>query len=347
MFCRIPDQVTSLGVSLPSGSPHGRPRPAPSFLPSPFLSSAPSSHRCIFASTPRGRTVRNTFNVSPFSVDIPKPKMLATPFYIIPIPLSIRGPHPQCPVGRPGVHVSSPITGCRTVTRGTQRTSLHPHYTSQQRSPRPPPPILWSVLGPQIKGPHTCQRPPTGFPPLACFNVCFQRYFPATSALMVLSHPFSLRPSGPRSGPHTSIRISPLRVFGQVARRAHVKPLSGGPTRTPATRRRFPPPPSIHRLGPHSNPPPPVCADPPPQQGGAGNRSPMGVCSPIVIPKLDFPLIKDRLSRLLCPRPSARFETGDALCLNRRLTPQGAIHMASPPSTLSLSLLFVRRTDLS
>jgi hypothetical protein len=36
--------------------------------------------------------------------------------------------------------VSSPITGCRTVTRGTQRTSLHPHYTSQQRSPRPPPP---------------------------------------------------------------------------------------------------------------------------------------------------------------------------------------------------------------
>lgn len=52
-------------------------------------------------------------------------------------------------------------TGCRTVTRGTQRTSLHPHYTSQQRSPRPPPPILWSVLGPQIKGLHTCQRPPT------------------------------------------------------------------------------------------------------------------------------------------------------------------------------------------
>jgi hypothetical protein len=256
MFCRIPDQVPSLGVSLPSGSPHGRPRPAPSFLPSPFLSSAPSSYH--------------------------------PPLHIIPIPLSIRGPHPQCPVGRPGVHVSGPITGCRTVTRGTQRTSLHPHYTSQQRSPRPPPPgprphkrLCASTIASHLRALIHPPKPP----PLACFNVCFQRYFPATSALMVLSHPFSLRPSGPRSGPHTSIRISPLRVSGQVARRAHVKPLSGGPTRTPATRRRFPPPPSIHRLGPHSNPPPPVCADPPPQQGGAGNRS-RGVCSPIVIPKL-------------------------------------------------------------
>lgn len=59
-FCRIPDQVPSSGVSLPSGSPHGRPRPAPSFLPSPFLSSAPSSHRCIFASIfPRSRRPRH------------------------------------------------------------------------------------------------------------------------------------------------------------------------------------------------------------------------------------------------------------------------------------------------